>query len=527
MPRRVGRHDTHASMPVSAHRQPAHQCWYQPLLKLAAKDIGRAEWIAGGPFQGPRAGLGAAVASLVARRFGRDPWPQGLAAGLAALEKVNAHSFGNGQDETAWLAPQLSDPAIKMLRTHAGRIDRILQHWFNGFDPDQTVDEAVLFLRAAVSVGVLFGDVPGPVHTELDHIVTHLGLAWERANAKAQGDSPEPGDPLADLHTALRRLPQAAPFGLSPEPTGTTRRIQRWTPHQLPTLTVRPPSPPTALQGVAERWLPSIESAMDDWARQQGRCVYDALRFVQQRGGKRMRPLLTIVGALAAGVQPDPKLAALIEQLHQASLILDDQMDQAATRRGAPTLHTLTSEGFAAGVAMLSLTTIHREGQRLPGPAAQAFAHTTAMLAEGQRNESHVSDEADWEQVIAAKTASLFALSASLGPLVLESPDHVVQALAGYGHALGMAFQVVDDLLDIQGDEATLGKPVGIDAANDRRTLPYLLAASMSMEEAQQATLERALAWRDRAIQSLVVLQPSAHRDILAATADAAVERVQ
>ncbi len=199
-------------------------------------------------------------------------------------------------------------------------------------------------------------------------------------------------------------------------------------------------------------------------------------------GGKRLRPALALA---AYGFYAQPAsdkaiaAAAALETLHNATLVHDDLIDGALVRRGVTTLNALWNKGATvlAGDYLFA---------RAAGFAAETdnvrivhlFADTLRTICEGELRQLFSSHEwrlpkEDYYPRIFAKTASLFATATRSGAVLGNAPMEQEQALYNYGYRLGMAFQIVDDILDYSGDEAVLGKPVGGDLRQGIVTLPF------------------------------------------------------
>jgi geranylgeranyl pyrophosphate synthase len=205
-------------------------------------------------------------------------------------------------------------------------------------------------------------------------------------------------------------------------------------------------------------------------------------------GGKKVRPTVTLLaGALRDG--PEDKLvtmATAVELLHIATLIHDDTVDKADTRRGRATISNIWGNDVAVllgdYVFATSATYVcDTENLRV----VRRFSETIMELAEGELAEYFSTH--DWSQSIDEynqriynKTASLFCTAAEAGGVLSNAPDVESAALSQYGYNLGMAFQIMDDLLDFTGTEEELGKPVGNDLLQGTVTLPVLLFAEQN-----------------------------------------------
>jgi heptaprenyl diphosphate synthase/octaprenyl-diphosphate synthase len=205
-------------------------------------------------------------------------------------------------------------------------------------------------------------------------------------------------------------------------------------------------------------------------------------------GGKKVRPTVTLLaGALRDG--PQDKLvtmATAVELLHIATLIHDDTVDKAETRRGRATISNIWGNDVAVllgdYVFATSATYVCDTDNLL---VVRRFSETIMELAQGELAEYFSTH--DWGQSIDQyneriynKTASLFCTAAEAGGVLSGAPGNESQALSQYGYNLGMAFQIMDDLLDFTGTEEELGKPVGNDLLQGTVTLPVLLFAAQN-----------------------------------------------
>jgi octaprenyl-diphosphate synthase len=216
--------------------------------------------------------------------------------------------------------------------------------------------------------------------------------------------------------------------------------------------------------------------------------------YIVNAGGKRIRPRLVLLFAQALGfVGPERyELAATVEFIHTATLLHDDVVDESSLRRGQQTANDLF--GNAASVlvgdflysrAFQMMVSVNRMR------VLEVLADATNVIAEGevlQLMNMHDPDLAvdDYLRVIRYKTAKLFEASARLGAVLANAPRDVEEACADYGRALGTAFQLVDDLLDYEGDPHALGKNVGDDLREGKPTLPLLVAMSRSQDADRQ-----------------------------------------
>lgn len=207
------------------------------------------------------------------------------------------------------------------------------------------------------------------------------------------------------------------------------------------------------------------------------------LQYVLESGGKRVRPVLTLLSGKFYNYDLDRlvTMAAGIEVFHTATLVHDDAVDKAVTRRGKTAVNRMWGEGIAVLLGdylyALSSDLICSIGNLR---VMKLFARTLTELSAGQLRETFGAY--DWRQTregyykqINNKTASLFAASTGGGAILSDAPEEAIEAIISYGRNLGMAFQVVDDILDFTADEKELGKPVGSDLQQGTITLPALL----------------------------------------------------
>ena len=227
--------------------------------------------------------------------------------------------------------------------------------------------------------------------------------------------------------------------------------------------------------------------------------VSGLVQEIVRAGGKRLRPLLLLLAGRAYRYDLDRLVtaAAGVELLHTASLIHDDSIDRAGLRRGKPTLNSVLSSGAVilvgdylfAQSAMLAAAT---ESTRV----VAIFASTLGDICDGQLREmfdAHRLDQTrdEYDRRIFGKTASLFAGAAEMGAVIAQAPEPDIAALRRFGSDLGMAFQIVDDVLDVRERTQVLGKPAGQDLRQGTVTLPTMLyAAGLTPRSAAAARLQ-------------------------------------
>lgn len=230
--------------------------------------------------------------------------------------------------------------------------------------------------------------------------------------------------------------------------------------------------------------------------------LYEPIRYMMALGGKRLRPLLTLLGYtlwkedIAGALKP----AIAVEVFHNFTLMHDDIMDRAPIRRGQPTVHEKWNENIAilSGDVML----VKAYDFLLEAPAAilkkvlQKFNQCAAEVCEGQQldmnfeSRSHVSEE-EYLNMIRLKTAVLLGFSLELGALLAGAPEAAAKQLYRFGTNIGIGFQLQDDLLDVYADKAKFGKQVGGDILSNKKTFLLINA----LQKAEGATADQLQSW--------------------------------
>ena len=284
-------------------------------------------------------------------------------------------------------------------------------------------------------------------------------------------------------------------------------------------------------------------------------------RHLLEAGGKRLRPVLVLLGASLGDAKKDDviKAAVVVELTHLATLYHDDVMDRAPMRRGVPTAHEVWGNSVAILTGDLLFARASQIVSRLGGKALTLQADTFERLCLGQLHETLGPQNGEdpiehYLQVLADKTGSLIAASAELGVVYGDAPDEYREPLRNYGEKVGVAFQLIDDVIDVLSDES--GKTPGTDLRAGMPTLPTLLLraqadrdpkakelveiidagleddaqlakavellrAHPALEEAYQTAKQ----WADDAVLALAPLPESSVKDALRVFAEAVVER--
>lgn len=222
--------------------------------------------------------------------------------------------------------------------------------------------------------------------------------------------------------------------------------------------------------------LTAVEQQLRDIVDSDVEVLADAGLHIITSGGKRIRPQLGIMAYLAVGgkhIQEAVPMAAAIEMVHTATLVHDDINDHSLTRRGKITVHAKWGRTFALLAGDYLFTKVY-ELMASYGPQYNVImANACIKLVEGETLQAAAAksgslDSQTYKVIISRKTASLFEASARMGAMIGGGSEKEVEALATYAYNLGLTFQIVDDILDIIGDPEEMGKPAGLDIAQNR-----------------------------------------------------------
>ena len=206
--------------------------------------------------------------------------------------------------------------------------------------------------------------------------------------------------------------------------------------------------------------------------------------YIVEAGGKRMRPVLTLLAARSCGIESQQHIpmAAVIELIHTATLLHDDVVDMSTLRRGRPTVNAEWNNPSSVLVGDFIYSRAFQILVQIGNMRImEIIADTTNKIAEGEvlqliAKNNPESSEASYMQVIESKTAILFQAAAQCGALLGNAEPNIESALTEFGLRIGTAFQLVDDVLDYAGDAADLGKNIGDDLAEGKVTLPLIHA---------------------------------------------------
>ncbi len=242
--------------------------------------------------------------------------------------------------------------------------------------------------------------------------------------------------------------------------------------------------------GPANSEMAAVEKTIRDWLASGDGMLRDPSIHLLEAGGKRLRPGLVLLSALCCRYDPRVVVpaAAAMEMIHMATLIHDDIIDNSRTRRGYPTVNSLWGEKTALLTGDYLLA---RAFTMLAGTAPGAMRYLSAAVDEmclGQASEMLVGpclEEGEYLRRIERKTAAFMSACCRLGSGVGRASRRAVEALSRYGRNLGMAFQLMDDILDITGDPREMGKPVANDLRQGVFTLPVIHSLSASPRRAR------------------------------------------
>lgn len=321
--------------------------------------------------------------------------------------------------------------------------------------------------------------------------------------------------------------------------------------------------PPEMLERIAAE-VAAVERELERQVGSEVRLVREVASHTLRAGGKRLRPALVALSASATGLKPDAararRLGACMELIHMATLMHDDVIDNASTRRGAPTASSVygaTASILSGDVLLAKAMAILAEDGDLA--IIRNVSHAVVDLAEGEVLELETRgrfdlSESEHLEILRRKTATFIQSCCEVGGLAAGASPETVARLGEYGLNLGLAFQIADDLLDYRGEGATTGKPRGTDFREGCATLPLIHLAQRLDDKEREFTSSRfgngasdedmdticewmrrrgafedaereAMRFTERAREALEGLPPSGERDLLDAVAKLIVMR--
>ena len=243
-----------------------------------------------------------------------------------------------------------------------------------------------------------------------------------------------------------------------------------------------------------------VDAVIKHRLRSEVPLVSQVSSYIVAAGGKRLRPALLLLMCGALGFRGDQRynLAAVVEFIHTATLLHDDVVDESTLRRGRAT----ANEAFGNPASVLVGDFLYSRAFQMMVEAGnmrvmQTLAEATNVIAEGEvlqlmnMHDASLSEDG-YLRVIRSKTAKLFEASARLAALLSGSSRLIEQSCADYGQSLGTAFQVIDDVLDYDGDAQEMGKNLGDDLREGKATLPLIIAMQRGTE-AERSTVRQAI----------------------------------
>ncbi len=317
-----------------------------------------------------------------------------------------------------------------------------------------------------------------------------------------------------------------------------------------------------AIQALIEKDMLNVNTLIDEQLQSNVALVNQLGLYIVNSGGKRVRPMLSILAAKALSHQGQDhvRLAAIVEFIHTATLLHDDVVDESLLRRGNPTANAEFGNAASVLVGDFIYT---RAFQLMVGfnkmQVMEIFADATNVIAEGEVlqlmncNDPDTTEQS-YMQVIYSKTAKLFEAATQLAAIITNQEQPVIDAMKNYGMHLGTAFQLVDDVLDYSANQAELGKSIGDDLAEGKPTLPLIYAMKYGTESqvevirkaieqpdqeryladvlailnetnALDLTMEKAQLEAEKAISYLAVLDDSDYKQALESLARLSVKR--
>jgi len=228
------------------------------------------------------------------------------------------------------------------------------------------------------------------------------------------------------------------------------------------------------------------------------------LEYVSVRSGKMIRPGLLLLAGRCFGEITDRhiQVAAIIEMMHNATLLHDDVMDEGQKRRGLPTVNSLCGNEIAVLLGDFLLSRVFKMCTELPSEPAKVVAASAVRLCEGElgqlvRKHNWQLSESEYIEVITEKSAVLFNSACFLGALLSQADERRARSLADFGLNTGIAFQITDDLLDLVGDESKTGKTLGTDVDKHKLTLAIIHLLGAANEPQKKSIIESYLDRKD------------------------------
>jgi octaprenyl-diphosphate synthase len=227
-----------------------------------------------------------------------------------------------------------------------------------------------------------------------------------------------------------------------------------------------------------------VEGVLESVVAAPAGYVAELIEHVRGFGGKRLRPAMVLLAGRAVNPEKTTeihaRLGAVVELIHTATLVHDDILDGALLRRGRQTLHRMEGTEVAVLLGDFLLASAYAEAASIPDRMASHYlAHVTRAVCQGEVLQVHERGNLDlteetYSEIIRKKTAILYSASCRVGAYYAGANDATATALDDFGCGIGMAFQIVDDVLDLVGDERVVGKSLGTDLQRQKMTLPLI-----------------------------------------------------
>lgn len=265
--------------------------------------------------------------------------------------------------------------------------------------------------------------------------------------------------------------------------------------------------------------MQAVEQIMSDAVNSEVDILRDASQHILSAGGKRIRPRLTLLSYAAVGGQDLETVipvAAAVELVHTASVVHDDINDHGVMRRGRPSVNAIWGRTFALLTGDFLFTKVYE----LMAPYKDlnvTLARGTVALVEGETLQASAAKEGIltreiYYRIIGLKTAALFRSGAEMGAQLADASPEQVEALGQYGYNIGLAFQIVDDILDLIADSAQLGKTAGIDLAQGKGvgTVYATNGGTVTLEAVAEAPADPLMAIKQKILQGDAIEQARA-----------------
>jgi octaprenyl-diphosphate synthase len=249
--------------------------------------------------------------------------------------------------------------------------------------------------------------------------------------------------------------------------------------------------------------MPALAGLASQGRKHRTADVDRLLEYVSVRTGKMIRPGLLLLAGRCFGeiTEQHIQVAAIIEMIHNATLLHDDVMDEGQKRRGMPTINSLCGNEIAVLLGDFLLSRVFKMCAELPSEPAKVVAASAVRLCEGElgqvvRKHNWQMSESEYIEVITEKSAVLFNSACFLGALLSQAGEQA-RSLAAFGLNTGIAFQITDDLLDLVGDESKTGKTLGTDVDKQKLTLPLIHLLGVADEQEKKSIIDSYLDSKD------------------------------